>query len=129
MEDKRVVLAAIIVDDAKAKEEDVGTLDYLEKQSFEMAGCEIDRAMIMDTDDPQDVSDAYDFVHDYVGSDERCALLDRLLDDRCDAYGVRNTIAYLIDLGLSKDQILDLNFDDGDVDHVFKNPDEEYDCK
>lgn len=56
-------------------------------------------------------------------------LLDFMLDDRCEMYGVRNTICYLLDYGLTKEEILNLKFDEEDLDYVIDNPNEEYDCK
>ena len=59
----------------------------------------------------------------------RESLLNQLLDDRCELYGPRNTICYLFDFGLTRDEILHLNFDAADVDYVESHPNEEYDCK
>ena len=61
--------------------------------------------------------------------DKLLELLDSLLDFRCELYGVRNTIALLMDLDLSKEEIIDLGFDDTDVEYVFAHPYEEYDCE
>lgn len=60
--------------------------------------------------------------------DAKCAILfDRLIDDRCDLYGVRPTISWLIDNDFTKDDlIIRLGFDETDVEHVLANPDEAY---
>lgn len=58
----------------------------------------------------------------------KLSVLNYLLGDRCDMYGTRNTICYLLDAGLTREEILDLRFDEDDVDYVIANPDEEYDC-
>ena len=58
----------------------------------------------------------------------KLSVLNQLLDDRCDLYGVRNTICYLLDGGLTKEEILDLQFDKDDVEYVVSHQDEEYDC-
>ena len=59
----------------------------------------------------------------------RESLLNQLLDDRCDLHGTRNTICYLFDFGLSRDEILHLNFDAADVDYVESHPNDTYDCE
>lgn len=60
-------------------------------------------------------------------------LLNRLLDDRCDLYGARNTISYLLDEGYTRDDLIELDFDEEDVDYVIKaleeDPDVEFDCE
>jgi len=58
----------------------------------------------------------------------RESLLNQLLDDRCELYGPRNTICYLFDFGLTRDEIIALKFDAKDVDEVQEHPDAEYDC-
>ena len=42
-------------------------------------------------------------------------LLDDLLNDRCDMYGVINTIQYLLDKGFSEKEIKKLGFDENDI--------------
>jgi len=60
-------------------------------------------------------------------------LMNKLLDDRCDLYGSRNTISYLLDDGYTRDDLIELNFDEDDVDLVIKaleeDPDAEFDCE
>ena len=58
----------------------------------------------------------------------RESLLNELLNERCDMYGTRNTICYLFDFGLTRDEIIHLDFDETDVDYVEAHPDETYDC-
>ena len=59
----------------------------------------------------------------------KLSLLNQLLDDRCEMYGIRNTISYLLDDGFTREELLDLRFDEDDVDYVIANPDAEYDCE
>ena len=60
-------------------------------------------------------------------------LLNRLLDDRCDLFGTRNTISYLLDEGYTRDDLIELDFDEDEVDFVIKaldeDPDVEFDCE
>lgn len=57
------------------------------------------------------------------------SVLNMLLDERCECYGVRNTICWLLDAGLTKEELLDLLFYEEDVDYVIAHPNEDYDCK
>ena len=50
-----------------------------------------------------------------------------LIDDRIDFYGTRNTIAYLLDRGFTKTELLELGFEEFDIRYVKANPDEDYD--
>lgn len=59
----------------------------------------------------------------------KLSILNALLDDRCDMYGVRNTICFLFDQGLTFEEILDLGFERDDVAYVEENPYEEYDME
>ena len=61
--------------------------------------------------------------------DNKMSVLDMLIDERCEMFGVRNTICWLLDAGLTKEEILDLQFDEDDVNYVIENPFEEYDCE
>lgn len=61
--------------------------------------------------------------------DNFMSVFNMLLDERCELYGVRNTICWLLDAGLTKEELLDLLFDEEDVDYVIAHPNEEYDCK
>lgn len=51
------------------------------------------------------------------------SLFEILIDARCDEYGVRTTIAWLFDQGLTREDILSLRFDEADVKAVEDNPD------
>ena len=42
-------------------------------------------------------------------------LLNKLLDDRCEMYGVINTIQYLLDDGFTEKEIEKLGFDENDI--------------
>lgn len=50
-----------------------------------------------------------------------------MLDDRIEMYGVRNTICWLLDHDLSKEQLLELEFAEDEIDYVIAHPDEDYD--
>lgn len=60
-------------------------------------------------------------------------LLSSLLDDRCEMYGTHNTISKLIDDGYTREDLIELDFDEDDVDYVIKaleeDPDVEFDCE
>ena len=58
---------------------------------------------------------------------KKLEMFEQLIDDRIDCFGVRNTIAYLVDNEFTKEELLEMNFDQEDVDYVFENPDEVYD--
>ena len=49
----------------------------------------------------------YDLVH---------TLMDNLLDDRIEMYGVLNTISYLMEMGCTKEDLLWLNFEERDIE-------------
>ena len=51
--------------------------------------------------------------------EELMDLLNAMIDDRCDMFGIKNTIAYLKDYGLSKDDLVALGFDEAMVQEVF----------
>ena len=55
---KRIVIAKIVVDDDMAIDEDVGTLDYLQREFgwLEESGIYLDNAKIIDDDDPEDAN-------------------------------------------------------------------------
>lgn len=54
-------------------------------------------------------------------------LFDALIEERCELYGIRNTICWFIDEGLTKEDLLLLDFDEADIDYVIANPNEDYD--
>jgi len=43
-------------------------------------------------------------------------LLDRLIDDFIDQYGINLMIQYLMDFGLTQEQLIELGFDQIDID-------------
>ena len=47
-------------------------------------------------------------------------VMNALIDDRCENGGVISTIAFLFDLGLTKKDLLELRFDEADIDYVIK---------
>lgn len=51
-------------------------------------------------------------------------LLNQMIDDRCDMFGIRNTITYLKDYGLAQDDIISLGFEEDLVKEVFEEDDE-----
>jgi len=54
-------------------------------------------------------------------------LFDKMLNDRCDMFGVKHTIAWLKDEGFTAFEIaVKLGFDDDDVKDVFENPDADF---
>ena len=54
-----------------------------------------------------------------ISIDKKLEILDVLLDDRCDSYGVRNMIQWLINIFDATDQELtDLKFDPEDIEVV-----------
>ena len=50
---------------------------------------------------------------------EKASLCEDLIDDMCETYGVRKTIAHLFNY-LDSDQIVGLGFDKEDVDIVYE---------
>lgn len=54
-------------------------------------------------------------------------LLDDIIDNKCEMEGVRETIAYLISLAdLTKEELLELNFDENDINIVMEENHNEY---
>lgn len=51
-------------------------------------------------------------------------LLQSLLDDWIDCYGINETIQHLIFNGATKDELLGLQFDENDIDRNIKEIDE-----
>lgn len=54
------------------------------------------------------------------------SIMDKLLDDRIEVFGVTNTIAYLIDMGCTEEELLWLRFAQEDID-LAKDADKEED--
>lgn len=50
-------------------------------------------------------------------------LLDRLIDELIDQYGINWTIQYLIDFGLTQEQLIELGFDQIDIDFATRSND------
>ena len=51
-------------------------------------------------------------------------LLNQMIDDRCDMFGISNTIIYLKDYGLTQDDIVSLGFEEDYVKKVFEEDQE-----
>ena len=53
--------------------------------------------------------------------DERfLAIINEMIDDRIQLYGYYNTICFLLNHGMTKDELLELTFPEEDIDHVIK---------
>ena len=50
-------------------------------------------------------------------------LLDRLIDDLIDQYGINWMIQYLMDFGLTQEQLIELGFDQIDIDFATRSND------
>lgn len=58
-------------------------------------------------------------VDDYdLPEKERQDLLDALIDERCEVVGILETIEFLMNLGLSKEQLLKMHFEEEDIEEV-----------
>ena len=57
---------------------------------------------------------------------KKLTLFELLIDDRCEMYGIRNTIAFLMDNDFTADELLEMYFDEDDVNYVFAHPDEDF---
>ncbi len=66
-------------------------------------------------------------MDDKIKVQNKLSLLDQLLDDRCDTYGILNTIAYLFNSGLTVEEIHELGFELADIQYVYENPDAKFD--
>ena len=53
-------------------------------------------------------------------TDKKLELLDAMLDDRIEMYGVINTIQYLLDNDFTKEELLEMKFDEVDIDEAIK---------
>lgn len=49
---------------------------------------------------------------------KKLGAFENMVDDRCDAFGVKNTIAYLMDNNLTQRELLAMGFDQSDIDDV-----------
>lgn len=53
---------------------------------------------------------------------KKLELLEMLIDDRCEMYGIRNTISLMVDNGFTREELLEMKFDEEDVDAVLEDP-------
>lgn len=64
-----------------------------------------------------------------MNASELLSLLDTFIDDRVDAFGIRNTIAYLLDNGVTPEDLVNqFRFDQEDVNEVvdaYNDPDKD----
>lgn len=58
-------------------------------------------------------------------TDKKLELLDAMLDDRIEMYGVINTIQYLLDNDFTKEELLEMKFDEADIDEAIKEDTED----
>lgn len=58
-------------------------------------------------------------------TDKKLELLDTLLDDRIEMYGVANTIQYLLDNDFTKEDLLEMNFDEADINEAVEEDTED----
>lgn len=54
-------------------------------------------------------------------TDKKLELLDTLLDDRIEMYGVINTIQYLLDNDFTKEELLEMKFDEADINEAIED--------
>lgn len=54
-------------------------------------------------------------------ADKKLELLDAMLDDRIEMYGVINTIQYLLDNDFTKEELLEMKFDEADINEAIKD--------
>lgn len=50
-------------------------------------------------------------------------LLDRLIDEFIDQFGINWTIQYMMDFGLTQEQLIELGFDQIDIDFAVRSAD------
>lgn len=62
-------------------------------------------------------------------TDKKLELLDAMLDDRIEMYGVINTIQYLIDNDFTKEELLEMKFDEADINEAVEDDMEEEDLE
>lgn len=53
-------------------------------------------------------------------TDKKLELLDAMLDDRIEMYGVINTIQYLLDNDFTKEELLKMKFDEADINEAIE---------
>ena len=54
-------------------------------------------------------------------ADKKLELLDAMLDDRIEMYGVINTIQYLLDNDFTKEELLEMKFDEADINKAIED--------
>ena len=54
-------------------------------------------------------------------TDKKLELLDTMLDDRIEMYGVINTIQYLLDNDFTKEELLEMKFDEADINEAIED--------
>ena len=54
-------------------------------------------------------------------TDKKLELLDAMLDDRIEMYGVTNTIQYLLDNDFTKEELLEMKFDEADINEAIED--------
>ena len=54
-------------------------------------------------------------------TDKKLELLDAMLDDRIEMYGVINTIQYLLDNDFAKEELLEMKFDEADINEAIED--------
>ena len=62
-------------------------------------------------------------------TDKKLELLDAMLDDRIEMYGVINTIQYLLDNDFTKEELLEMKFDEADINEAIEDDIEEEDLE
>ena len=62
-------------------------------------------------------------------TDKKLELLDAMLDDRIEMYGVINTIQYLLDNDFTKEELLEMKFDEADINEAIEEDMEEEDLE
>ena len=58
-------------------------------------------------------------------TDKKLELLDAMLDDRIEMYGVINTIQYLLDNDFTKEELLEMKFDEVDINEAIEEDTED----
>ena len=53
-------------------------------------------------------------------TDKKLELLDAMLDDKVEMYGVINTIQYLLDNDFTKEELLEMKFDEADINKAIE---------
>ena len=54
-------------------------------------------------------------------TDKKLELMDAMLDDRIEMYGVINTIQYLMDNDFTKEELLEMKFDEADINEAIED--------